>query len=58
MLQFFPPPEEHALKLRVSEVLQRIVTGTDVTKNVNKNNVTHGASRADRSPHQSRRLQT
>ena len=41
MLQFFPPPEEHALKMRVSEVLQRIVTGTDVTKNVNKNNVTH-----------------
>jgi AP-2 complex subunit alpha len=39
--QFFPPPEEHALKMRVSEVLQRIVTGTDVTKNVNKNNVTH-----------------
>lgn len=27
--------------MRVSEVLQRIVTGTDVTKNVNKNNVTH-----------------
>ena len=41
MLQYFPPPEEHALKMRVSEVLQRIVTGTDVTKNVNKNNVTH-----------------
>mmetsp|Transcript_40767 Transcript_40767/g.67711 ORF Transcript_40767/g.67711 Transcript_40767/m.67711 type:complete len:987 (-) Transcript_40767:172-3132(-) len=41
MLQFFPPPEEHALKLRVSEVLQRIVSGTDVTKNVNKNNATH-----------------
>eukprot|EP00964_Phaeocystis_antarctica_P126932 scaffold90611_cov51-Phaeocystis_antarctica.AAC.2 len=41
MLQFFPPPEEHALKMRVSEVLQRIVAGTDVTKNVNKNNSTH-----------------
>eukprot|EP00322_Chrysochromulina_rotalis_P022706 CAMPEP_0115844158 /NCGR_PEP_ID=MMETSP0287-20121206/8689_1 /TAXON_ID=412157 /ORGANISM="Chrysochromulina rotalis, Strain UIO044" /LENGTH=666 /DNA_ID=CAMNT_0003297885 /DNA_START=53 /DNA_END=2050 /DNA_ORIENTATION=+ len=41
MLQYFPPPDEHALKMRVSEVLQRIVTGTDVTKNVNKNNVTH-----------------
>ena len=41
MLQFFPPPEEHALKMRVSEVLQRIITGTDVTKNVNKNNATH-----------------
>ena len=41
MLQYFPPPEEHALKMRVSEVLQRIVQGTDVTKNVNKNNVTH-----------------
>ena len=41
MLQFFPPPEEHALKMRVTEVLQRIVAGTDVTKNVNKNNSTH-----------------
>lgn len=41
MLQFFPPPEEHALKLRVAEVLQRIVAGIDVTKNVNKNNATH-----------------
>jgi len=41
MLQFFPPPDDHALKMRVSEVLQRIITGTDVTKNVNKNNVTH-----------------
>ena len=41
MLQFFPPPEEHALKLRVAEVLQRIVAGVDVTKNVNKNNATH-----------------
>lgn len=41
MLQFFPPPEEHALKMRVSEVLQRIISGTDVTKNVNKNNATH-----------------
>ena len=40
VLFFFPPPEEHALKMRVSEVLQRIVTGTDVTKNVNKNNAT------------------
>ena len=26
--KFFPPPEEHALKMRVSEVLQRIITGT------------------------------
>ncbi|KAL1523477.1 hypothetical protein AB1Y20_018415 [Prymnesium parvum] len=41
MLQFFPPPDEHALKMRVSEVLQRIISGTDVTKNVNKNNATH-----------------
>jgi len=41
MLQFYPPPEEHALKMRVTEVLQRIVAGTDVTKNVNKNNSTH-----------------
>lgn len=41
MLQFFPPPEEHALKMRVSEVLQRIIAGTEVTKNVNKNNATH-----------------
>nr|ALD47967.1 adaptor protein complex 2 subunit alpha [Emiliania huxleyi] len=41
VLQHFPPPEEHALKLRVSEVLQRIVSGTEVTKNVNKNNATH-----------------
>uniref|UniRef100_A0A7S4F9F0 AP-2 complex subunit alpha n=1 Tax=Chrysotila carterae TaxID=13221 RepID=A0A7S4F9F0_CHRCT len=41
MLQYFPPPEEHALKLRISEVLQRIISGTDVTKNVNKNNATH-----------------
>lgn len=41
MLQFFPAPEEHALKMRVTEVLQRIVSGTDVTKNVNKNNATH-----------------
>ena len=38
MLQFFPPPEEHALKTRVSEVLSRIIDGTDVTRNVNKNN--------------------
>ena len=28
VLKFFPPPEEHALKMRVSEVLQRIITGT------------------------------
>ena len=30
-----------ASQLRVSEVLQRIISGTDVTKNVNKNNATH-----------------
>jgi len=41
VLQHFPPPAEHALKLRVSEVLQKIISGTEVTKNVNKNNATH-----------------
>jgi AP-2 complex subunit alpha len=41
VLQHFPPPAEHALKVRVSEVLQKIISGTEVTKNVNKNNATH-----------------
>lgn len=45
MLTFFPPlhpSRERPVLDRLSAVLQRILSTTEVTKNVNKNNATHG----------------
>ncbi len=42
LLQYFPPPKEKALLERLNDVLTRILTKTEVTKSVNKNNADHG----------------
>lgn len=41
LLQYFPPPAESNLASRLDEVLARIVSGTEVVKNPNKNNAIH-----------------
>eukprot|EP00276_Gloeochaete_wittrockiana_P008207 CAMPEP_0184653344 /NCGR_PEP_ID=MMETSP0308-20130426/11042_1 /TAXON_ID=38269 /ORGANISM="Gloeochaete witrockiana, Strain SAG 46.84" /LENGTH=1204 /DNA_ID=CAMNT_0027088731 /DNA_START=109 /DNA_END=3723 /DNA_ORIENTATION=+ len=41
LLQYFPPIDDPGLKSRLVEVLKLIISGTDVTKNVNKNNASH-----------------
>ena len=41
MLQYFPPPEDPAVARQLGEVLARIITGSEVAKNVNKNNAQH-----------------
>eukprot|EP00943_MAST-04B_sp_MAST-4B-sp1_P003614 g3614.t1 len=41
MLQYFPFPNDSTLVGRLNEVLERILTRTEVTKSVNKNNSDH-----------------
>eukprot|EP00850_Spirogloea_muscicola_P012756 SM000084S23092 [mRNA] locus=s84:17407:23674:+ [translate_table: standard] len=41
VLQYFPAIEDPALRRSLFEVLHRILTSTDVVKNVNKNNAAH-----------------
>ncbi|XP_043704839.1 AP-2 complex subunit alpha-1-like [Telopea speciosissima] len=40
-LQYFPAMEDPNIRRSLFEVLQRILMGTDVVKNVNKNNASH-----------------
>ena len=40
-LQYFPTVEDPNARRALFEVLQRILMGTDVVKNVNKNNASH-----------------
>ncbi|KAG0448043.1 hypothetical protein HPP92_028038 [Vanilla planifolia] len=40
-LQYFPTIEDPSIRKSLFEVLQRILMGTDVVKNVNKNNASH-----------------
>ncbi|KVH90688.1 Adaptor protein complex AP-2, alpha subunit [Cynara cardunculus var. scolymus] len=40
-LQYFPTVEDPSTRRALFEVLQRILMGTDVVKNVNKNNASH-----------------
>ncbi|PWA92873.1 alpha-adaptin [Artemisia annua] len=40
-LQYFPTIEDPSIRRALFEVLQRILMGTDVVKNVNKNNASH-----------------
>ncbi|KAL9660930.1 hypothetical protein QQ045_025749 [Rhodiola kirilowii] len=40
-LQYFPTVEDPSTRRSLFEVLQRILMGTDVVKNVNKNNASH-----------------
>lgn len=42
LLQHFPPPKDKQLRERLVEVLNHILTRTEVTKSVNKNNADHG----------------
>ncbi|KAJ7546340.1 hypothetical protein O6H91_08G036300 [Diphasiastrum complanatum] len=41
VLQYFPSIEDPNIRRSLLEVLQRILMGTDVVKNVNKNNASH-----------------
>lgn len=41
VLQYFPPPEDPAVARMLNEVLKRIITGSEVAKNINKNNAQH-----------------
>jgi AP-2 complex subunit alpha len=41
MLQYFPLPSDKTLLGRLNEVLERILSRTEVTKSVNKNNADH-----------------
>ncbi|XP_058196818.1 AP-2 complex subunit alpha-1-like isoform X1 [Rhododendron vialii] len=41
VLQYFPTIEDPSTRRSLFEVLQRILMGTDVVKNVNKNNASH-----------------
>ena len=41
ILQYFNPPDDGSLRARMDEVLDRILTKTEVTKSVNKNNADH-----------------
>ncbi len=41
MLQYFPPPEDPAISRALNATLKRIITGSDVAKNINKNNAQH-----------------
>ncbi len=41
VLQYFPPPEDPAVARALNDVLRRIITGSEVAKNVNKNNAQH-----------------
>ncbi len=42
LLQFFPPTKDKAQLERLNDILTRILTKTEVTKSVNKNNADHG----------------
>ena len=42
LLQYFPPSKDKGQRERLNEVLTRILTKTEVTKSVNKNNADHG----------------
>jgi AP-2 complex subunit alpha len=41
ILQYYPLPEDSSLRERLNEVLGSILTNTEVTKSVNKNNGEH-----------------
>jgi len=41
-MQYFPPPADKGQMTRLNEVLVKILTKTEVTKSVNKNNADHG----------------
>ena len=41
VLQYFPPPEDPTVARMLGEVLTRIITGSEVAKNINKNNAQH-----------------
>jgi AP-2 complex subunit alpha len=41
ILQYFPLPEEYLIKNKLNDVLTTILTNTEVTKSVNKNNGEH-----------------
>ena len=41
ILQLFRPPEDEQLLQIINEVLMKIITGTEVGNNVNKNNADH-----------------
>ena len=41
VLQYFPPPEDPATSRLLNATLKRIITGSDVAKNINKNNAQH-----------------
>ena len=41
MLQYFPPPEDPAISRALNATLKRIITGSDVAKNINKNMAQH-----------------
>jgi len=41
VLQYFPSVEDPSIRKSLLDVLQRILMGTDVVKNVNKNNASH-----------------
>jgi len=40
-LQYFPQPEDPELSKALISVVKAVLTGTDINKNVNKNNATH-----------------
>ena len=41
MLQYFPLPEDPANSRMLNSTLKRIITGSEVAKNINKNNAQH-----------------
>ncbi|KAK9803215.1 hypothetical protein WJX73_004463 [Symbiochloris irregularis] len=41
VLQYFPQPDDPTLTESLIETLRRIITGTEVAKNINKNNAQH-----------------
>ena len=41
VLQYFPLPEDPANSHMLNSTLKRIITGSDVAKNINKNNAQH-----------------
>jgi AP-2 complex subunit alpha len=41
-LQLFPPPQDSQLISAISDVLNKVISKTEVTKSVNKNNADHG----------------
>ncbi len=41
VLQYFPPPEDPVVLRMLNEVLKRVITGSEVAKNINKNNAQH-----------------